>query len=190
LPVGAYESRNFELLLGGNAKFIFIDSYKNTNAWGLGADLGAIWRAGNLSFGAAIQDVSTTKIFWNTPPEKPGEPANKDTIKPNLKIGVAYFQNLDRFKSRFIVSADVNSKYSFEKRFGLEYVLSELLSLRAGLEQKNGFESEQRLHSDWDLTAGAGLRLGFVGGSAFAVDYAFLSSELGNSNRISAMVRF
>jgi hypothetical protein len=180
-----------EFLVGANLKFIYTASYKR-NALGLGGDCGILWErqfsdqnnANRFAVGITAQDFFRTKLFWNTPPELPNQPSNADVIMTNIKIGVSYLQNIDAFKSRILLSVDTDSRYSFEMHYGFEYLFMDLLALRLGLQEKKGMETFR------DITAGAGLWLAFAKGSAFAVDYAFVNSELGNSNRISLMTRF
>ncbi len=75
---------------------------------------------------------------------------------------------------------DANTRYGLEMNYGMEYNLGNLLSLRTGLQNSN-------------FTAGAGLNVVFARGDSelsFLIDYAFLSHELGNTHRISAMTKF
>ena len=183
-------SKRLNMFLGGNAKLIYISALRNTNALGVGGDLGLLWttsteRSRQLSFGIVAQDFFRTKLYWNTPPEKPGEASNTDTIEPNLKIGLSYRQSIKPLNSHLLLTVDTDSLYSFENHYGAEYVFAELLSLRIGVQERKGINTIRL------MTAGAGLRLSFLTGAAFSVDYAFLNnSELGNSNRISLMTRF
>ena len=191
VPLGGGNKRRMELLVGANLKFIYTTSYKR-NALGLGGDCGILWErrlgdqsnANRFTVGMTAQDFFRTKLFWNTPPELPNQPSNTDTIMPNLKIGMSYLQNIDALKSRILISVDTDSRYSFEMHYGIEYLFLDLLALRIGLQEKKGMETYR------DITAGAGLWLAFARGAAFAVDYAFVSSDLGNSNRVSLMTRF
>ncbi|MBM3235466.1 PorV/PorQ family protein [Candidatus Poribacteria bacterium] len=183
--------RQVDVLVGANLKFIYTASYKR-NALGIGGDCGILWerRFGNQSkgnrfaVGITAQDFFRTKLFWNTPPELPNQPSNTDIIMPNIKIGMSYLHNINALKSRVLLSVDTDSLYSFEMHYGLEYLFLDLLALRIGLQEKKGWETFR------DVTAGAGLWLAFAKGAAFAVDYAFVSSDLGNSNRVSLMTRF
>jgi hypothetical protein len=183
-------SKRLNMFLGGNAKLIYISALRNTNALGVGGDLGLLWttsteRSRQLSIGIVAQDFFRTKLYWNTPPENPGEASNTDTIEPNLKIGLSYRQSIKPLKSHLLLTVDTDSLYSFENHYGAEYVFAELLSLRIGVQERKGINTIRL------MTAGAGLRLSFLTGAAFSVDYAFLNnSELGNSNRISLMTRF
>lgn len=184
--------RGMKFLAGGNLKFLYISAYQNFNAFGVGSDIGTIWethlydliRSGKLSLGLTVQDFFRTKLFWNTPPDSPDGSSRTDIIRPNFKLGLAYQQQIPIFNSKITFTVDTNSLYSYEMHYGMEYELSELLSLRVGLEEKIGMETAR------NLTAGAGLKIVFVSGAAFFVDYAYLSSELGNCNRVSVVVRF
>lgn len=181
-----------KFLAGGNLKFLYISAYKNINAFGLGSDIGTIWKtdlgnrlkSGKFSLGLTVQDFYRTKLYWNTPPDSPDKSSRADVILPNFKVGLAYQQKIPVLKSQITFTVDTDSLYSYEMHYGFEYELAELLSLRLGLEEKKGMETAR------DFTAGAGLKIMFIGGSAFRIDYAYLSSELGNCNRVSVLVRF
>jgi hypothetical protein len=142
-------------------------------------------RSSRLSVGIVAQDFFKTKLYWNTPPDSPDQASHTDTIDPNLKIGLSYGQDIKPLNSRLLFTVDTDSLYSFEMHYGAEYVFADLLSLRIGVQERKGLNTIRL------MTAGAGLRLSFLTGAAFSVDYAFLSNdELGNSNRISLMTRF
>ena len=181
---------SLRLFAGGNAKLIYISALRNTNAIGIGGDVGVLWttdreKANRLSIGVVAQDFFKTKLYWNTPPDAPGQASNTDTINPNLKIGISYGQDVASLNSRLMLTIDTDSLYSFEMHYGAEYVFAELLALRVGVQERKG------LDTNCLITAGAGLKLSFLTGAAFSVDYAFLGNEdLGNSNRISLMARF
>ena len=84
-----------------------------------------------------------------------------------------------------ILSVDVDSLYDFEFHYGTEYVFSDLLSIRFGVQERKGVKT---IHN---ITAGVGLKLGFITGAAFSIDYAFLgNNDLGNSNQLSLIFRF
>jgi len=174
--------------LGGTLKFIYNSvSGANRNAVGFGGDLGLIWRASflsskeepvlsDLSLGVMAQDFFKTRLIWNTT----SSPSHTDVIQPNLKVGIAYDRKFPSVSSNMLFSIDANTRYGLEMRYGVEYMLADLLSLRAGLQGS-------------DFTAGAGLNVSFAKGESglsFIIDYAFLSHELGNTHRISIMTKF
>jgi len=177
-----------DIQLGGTLKFIYNSvSGANRNAIGFGGDLGLIWRASflsskekpvlsDLSLGLVVQDFFKTRLIWNTT----SSPSHTDVIQPNLKVGIAYDRRFPGISSDMLFSIDANTRYGLEMRYGVEYVLTDLLSLRAGLQGS-------------DFTAGAGLNVSFAKGESglsFIIDYAFLSHELGNTHRISLMTKF
>lgn len=177
-----------DIQLGGSFKFIYNSiSGANRNAVGFGGDLGLIWKASfllkeekppsaDIAIGLMAQDFFKTRLYWNTT----SSPSHIDILQPNIKTGVAYYQKLSNISSQLIFSVDANTRYGLEMNYGIEYVLAELLAVRAGLQGR-------------DFTAGAGLNIDFKKGDSllsFIVDYAFLSHELGNSHRISVMTKF
>jgi hypothetical protein len=188
IPIGSYLSEGTDLQIGGSAKFLYNSvSGANRNAVGFGGDAGILWKTsfasgkddvktGDLSLGMSVQDFFKTRMFWNTT----YSPSHTDIISPNLKIGAAYCRQLRSIGSRVLLSIDADTRYGLEMHYGMEYVLGEVLSLRAGLQEQN-------------FTAGAGLHIAFARGEStlsFLVDYAFLSHELGNTHRISLMTKF
>ena len=182
-----YQGKDTDIQIGGNFKFLYIGvTGIERNALGFGGDLGLIWRTsflsdeddkklGDLSLGLSLQDLIGTKLYWNTT----SVPSNADSIPINLKLGVAYSRNLQNLGSQILFSIDADTRYGLEMHYGAEYVLGDVLALRAGIK-------------DRDFTAGAGLHVAFKGKStiSFLIDYAFLSHELGNTHRISLMTKF
>lgn len=181
---------SWRLFTGGNAKIIYISTLRNFNALGFGGDIGILWqsnrdKANQLSIGVVVQDFFKTKLYWNTPPDEPGQASNTDTINPNIKIGFSYSIDAAALNSRLLLTVDTDSLYSFEMRYGAEYEFARLLALRVGLQERKGITTTRL------MSAGAGLKLSFLTGAAFSIDYAYLSNEeLGASNRISLMTRF
>ena len=180
----------WNLLAGVNAKLIYMSTLQNFNAIGFGGDFGVLWKsnrdkANQLSVGVVAQDFFKTKLYWNTPSDEPGQASNTDTINPNFKIGISYSIDAAALNSRLLLTVDTDSLYSFEMRYGAEYVFAKLLALRIGVQERKGVTTTRL------MTAGAGLKLSFLTGAAFSVDYAYLgNAELGASNRISLMTRF
>ena len=188
--VGGLDLKHGDYLEGGNAKVIYISTLRNLNAVGIGGDFGILWqstrdKANQLSVGVMVQNFFKTKLYWNTPPDEPGQASNTDTINPNFKIGVSYSVDAAALNSQLLLTIDTDSLYSFEMHYGAEYVFAKLLALRIGLQERKGVTTTRL------MTAGAGLKLSFLTGAAFSVDYAYLGNEeLGASNRISLMTRF
>ena len=183
-----YRPKVTDIQVGGSMKVIYNSiSGVGRNAVGFGGDIGLIWRtsfvsgkddtrAGDLSLGIAVQDFFKTRIFWNTTLA----PSHMDVISPNVKIGTSYSRQLASLSGLLRLSIDADTRYGLEMHYGAEYVLSDVLSLRVGVQER-------------DLTAGAGLHVAFARGESslsFLVDYAFLSHELGSTHRISLMTKF
>lgn len=114
---------------------------------------------GAFSFGMTIRDVTTTRIAWDT--------RTTDAIPRSSTWGLSYRVPLAPIRSSLLLAFDRETMYG-DMLIGMEYVYGKLLSLRLGRDAAS-------------LTAGAGIRLDFM-----RVDYAFLSQELGNVNRVSA----
>lgn len=185
------ERGRLEILLGGAGKFLFLTSGvpQGTNAFGFGGDLGAlgIWHlrdATEIRCAANVQDVFRTNLYWNTVPA-PGQPSHKDTILPNVKSAIGVVMVVPPGRSRLTIHVENDSRNDFEWHAGVEWFLEKTFAVRLGVQERES--DAATLH---DLTAGAGFRLGFTGGQAFLLDYAFTGHELGNSHRLSLGVQF
>ncbi len=169
--------RSEKLALGANAKIIHKNVGDNS-AWGLGFDIGTIYKpAGNLLVGLNLQDITTTVLAWNS--------GAREIIVPTLKAGVAYPLNISklggsiapavdfdvRFEGRDYAAQSALGPVSLDSHLGWEFQFQDLFALRVGSDVGK-------------LSAGAGINL-----PKFQIDYAFLShDELGNSHRVSARV--
>ncbi len=183
--------RNISVHIGATLKLLYITAYSNTNAIGGGSDIGLIAttpqdKSTAITLGIVATDFFTTKLYWNVPPVTENETPHTETIPPRLKIGLAAYQKLHIFNSRLTLTADVDTRNAYELHTGAEWTLFDLLSLRCGLEGRNG-----ALNRTHHFTAGAGLQLRFITGTAFHVDYAYQQHpDLGTANRISARMQF
>jgi hypothetical protein len=142
-------------------------------ASGLGLDVGTMVRIhmddffqldrlGIFSVGVHLQDVTTTKISWNT--------KHQDAVPLNVKWGVSYQHPLPMGNSSLAVAYNRDSRYRGKNRWGLEYTGFGVLGLRVGLD-------------DGRFTGGIGFRVWIL-----QVDYAFVSHELDALHRISCSV--
>ena len=146
---------------------------------GIGVDVGVRYSPlENLWLGAAVQDVTTTFLAWDT--------GTNELISPTLKVGSAYA--IDELGGRFIPTVDVDIRFenrryastfnfgpvSFDLHAGMEYRLKDLIALRVGYSDVK------------QLTMGAGLHL-----PKLNIDYSFAKfdgkEQLGNTHRISLM---
>jgi hypothetical protein len=163
---------------GANVKLIRRD-LAEYSAMGIGFDIGFLYCPfENLSFGANLQDITTTLVAWNT--------GRNDLISPTVKIGSAYFIDLlggriapatdfdIRFENRRSASEAHIGPVSFDFHGGLEYAFRNLIALRAGYSDVK------------QLTLGAGVHL-----PKLNIDYSFArfagAEQLDNTHRISIM---
>lgn len=167
------------LSLGGSLKLVRQDLV-NHGSFGIGADLGLLWRlAGAFRVGARLSDATTTQLYWDT--------GRRETVNPSLFLGMAYSCPIPSLSIDLAASADLALTFegretasSFasgflggDGRLGMEAWFRRLFAARVGW-QENG------------VTAGAGFRL-----KGFGVDYAFVPHEdLDSSHRVSASYRF
>ncbi len=165
-----------KLGLGTNIKYIRQRIDKNTGS-GIGIDLGfftsfslndvfAGSNFGDLSFGLNVQDLTRTRIVWDT------DTKHADRIDRNFKFGFAYIQPLPFMKSLFSFNYDMDTRYDGNTHIGGELLIRSLLAVRLGANA--GY-----------FTAGAGLALW-----KFRLDYAYQSHDLGNSHRVSLILVF
>ena len=162
--------------LGINLKYVRQQIDKNS-ASGIGVDFGGLVSLnlndiftgdyyGKLNFGLNVQDISETRIVWDT------ESRHADRLQRNFKYGVQYNQPLPFIINNLTIAYDVDSKYDGNTHLGVELLLKSLLAIRVG--SNSGY-----------LTAGVGLNLW-----KFHVNYAYQSHDLGNSHRVSLILVF
>jgi hypothetical protein len=158
--------------VGATLKFIAED-LSVTKAWGVGLDIGYLYRKGPVGLGFLAKDVFTTPLFWDSD--------KRESINPSIRMGLSY-----RYKHAFLFSIDlllltegrraeapieVGLLY-LEPHLGAEFSLSRYFAFRAGLDAGN-------------FTFGVGLKVALL-----SLDYAFLAhSELGGSHRVSLNLR-
>ena len=162
---------------GMNIKFIYRDLMESS-AMGVGFDVGLIYSPiDKLFLGAAVQDVTTTYLGWDT--------GKKELIPPTLKLGAGYY--FEMFNGIFSPAVDFNFRFDNRKYSsmaaigpitidiipGVEFVYKSIVALRAGYNDTK------------QVTLGLGLKV-----YRLSLDYAFakFSSEennLGNTHRIS-----
>jgi len=150
------------------------------SAYCSGADLGIIYRpAKTVSLGLNLQDATTTFISWST--------GTWERILPTLKFGVSTNHWVEGLRGTLLFSIDQDIRFegrrrtsqfsvgrlSDDFRLGVEYLYSEVVGIRVGLEYR-------------ELTAGIGVRY-----RNYLIDYAFLSHpDLYGSYRLSLSAAF
>ena len=165
--------------LGGNLKVVRQGLLQNTS-FGMGVDLGVLYRAGrDIAIGARLADITTTQISWDT--------GTREVVNPSVTLGGRWTHALPALKGDVTLALDLPMTFEGRKKAsefsagriggdfqgGFEYWFSRAIALRFG-------------SSAGEWTAGGGLRYRGLG-----ADYAFLpNDDLGETHRISASVRF
>jgi hypothetical protein len=159
---------------GSNIKIV-TKQVGDNSAWGLGFDLGFMYRLyPRFVLGVNFQDITTTLLAWDT--------GRREAITPTLKTGVAYFYDFPLLAGKIIPALDFDIRFenrrfasqfnigpvSFDSHLGVEYEFKNILALRGGITDVGKF------------TVGTGIKL-----PKLNIDYAFLNHELGETHRIS-----
>jgi hypothetical protein len=131
----------------------------------LGTLLDVNW-IGDIAFSLNFTDIANTDITWNTASR------HVDEVLFNTKLGLALFQPIEKFSSNLIFSYSKDYVYDRTSYLGFAWNYKDLTEFRLGSYDNN-------------FTAGVGLFMYNIG-----VDYAFLTNNLGNTNRIGLSFRF
>jgi len=168
LPVDFY--------FGGNFKYIR-RSMLGYLGEGMGFDLSTMLKTeigtlvdlnwlGDFAFSLNFMDIANTTITWDTPSR------HVDEVLFNTKLGLAFFQPIERLNSNLIFSYTKDYVYDRTNYLGFAWNYNQLTEFRLGVYDSN-------------FSAGVGLYMYNIG-----VDYAFLTNNLGNTNRIGLSFRF
>ncbi len=161
---------------GMNVKYIRQQLDQNTGT-GIGLDAGFLMgfdledifngpHYGTLNFGFNVQDLSETRIVWDT------DSKHVDRMHRNFKYGINYNQPLPFLHGILSLNYDVDSKYSGNTHWGAELMLRSRFALQVG-------------SNSGHFTAGAGIWLWHI-----RANYAFQTHDLGNSHRVSLILAF
>jgi hypothetical protein len=172
----------FDVYWGSNVKYIKREMMDNIGT-GIGYDFSYLSRTnlasildlkwmGDFAFGVNFQNLGGTTINWDT------ESKHEDQILFNTKLGLAYFQPIPWWNSELILSKDTDYVYGRTHHYGLEFNYKSLASLRLGYYNVNSDESD-------NLSAGLSINI-----YDFEIDYAFLTNNLGNTNRVGLRINF
>ncbi|MBP7563162.1 MAG: hypothetical protein KA886_05170 [Candidatus Cloacimonetes bacterium] len=115
---------------------------------------------GEIATGVNLQDISGTNITWDT------QSRHQDEVLFNTKFGLAYKQPVKKYHSNVTVTYDKDFVYDKTNHFGMEVDYREKTQFRMGFYDQN-------------FSAGVGVAI-----SRFKIDYAFITNNLGNTNRI------
>lgn len=172
----------FDMYLGTNVKYIRREMMDNIGT-GIGYDFSYLGKTnlatifdidwfGDFAFAVNFQNLSGTTISWDT------ESKHEDEILFNTKLGLAYFQPIPGWKSEIILSKDTDYVYGRTHHYGFEFNYNKLASLRFGYYNVNSDESD-------NFSAGLSINI-----YDFEIDYAFLTNNLGNTNRVGLRINF
>ena len=142
------------------------------SAWGVGVDIGYLYRRGPTGIGIVGKDITTTPLLWSS--------GKSESISPSLRVGASFNTGSFLFTGDWLILTEGRKTeapielgpLSLEPHVGAEIMVTRGIGLRAGFD--NG-----------DLTFGVGVKF-----RIWQIDYAFLSHpELGSSHRFSLAVR-
>jgi hypothetical protein len=153
------------LSIGGNFKY-FDESLYGASATGIGLDIGTILAfkmmiPGMFGIGICMQDISDTRIVWNTQSE------TKDAIPMNYRMGLHYRIPISAIQSSFSIGFDRNTRYEGSNHVGMEYSYRDHFVVDMGWNQ-----------SKWSF--GTGCKFWKIG-----VQYGFITHTLGSSHAMS-----
>lgn len=165
------------LYWGMGVKLVY-RSIVDNSAFGIGADLGALWRPKpDWWVGLTVNDFTSTLLAYDT--------GRKETITPTVKVGTSYrytyrdfsllgaFSSDLRFEGRKAEAQYYQGFISADNHYGMEVGYLDKGFARVGFDAGN-------------FTAGAGLKIAPV-----KIDFAFLTHPaLNNSYRVSLGIEF
>ena len=160
----------FDIYAGGNLKFIRRKLYENMGT-GTGFDLSLLFATnlsyifnqdylGKIKYGINFMDLGDTDIKWDSRSDR------VDQVLMNTKMGVAIEQPLRFLKSSLTLALDKDYVYEEEVHYGAEFNYDERVAVRGG-------------YTDGNYSTGIGLNI-----YNLKIDYAFVTNNLGNTNRI------
>lgn len=165
-----------DIFAGGNIKFIRRELFDNLGT-ATGFDLSLLFATdmsyvfnqdylGRLKYGVNFMDLGGTDIKWDSRSDR------VDQILMNTKMGVAVEQPLPFIKSVLTLALDQDYVYDETIHYGGEIFYDQKVALRGG-------------YSDGNYSTGLGLAV-----YNFNIDYAFVTNNLGNTNRIGLSFTF
>ena len=134
---------------------------------GLGFDIGVLLKPfDRISIGILLKDIGAS-YTWNTQDLFGDQGGNyTDTFPQILKIGLAYRHNST---FAFIGDVELSDKQDYRVHFGGEYLVSDILFLRMGMDNINP-------------TFGAGLAYGFINNIQTQIDYSAMIGLVGEGS--------
>lgn len=166
----------FDFNFGGSVKYIKRSLYDFIGS-GAGFDLSFMAKTdlgvltelrelGDLKFGVNFKDVGGTNIVWDTESKK------EDKAIFSSKMGVALDQPIKPLKLDLRLAFDLEYLFEVSRAYGVEIYYNDMFGIRGG-------------YNEEDYSAGVSLNI-----YRFNIDYAFLTHDLGNTNRIGLRASF
>ncbi len=170
------EKYNEKFGYGGSLKLL-VKSIDEYSATGIGFDISGYYELNkNIKFGAKLQDVTTSILFWST--------GTSEIIRPSLLLGSEYNGKLPYYSAKYKLMAGSKIRTENYQEYsvlnlgqidlgynvGLELTFKDIVSLRGGYEN----------NLDW--SAGTGINLYGIN-----LDYAFKPNidDLGDTHKVS-----
>jgi hypothetical protein len=193
---------------GVSAKFLYSNLGPFANGWGYSLDAGLQSVEGPLRWGVMLANATTLSKFWTVNAnafedrqrnfDEIVPQGQNERVLPTLRSGLSYQAKFGKFSVTAAAETDMRFEnrqafylnagpVSFEPNFGLELGAFNMLYFRGGL---TGFYKQNDTRLMPSPTVGAGLEFKHL-----SFDYSFdnfqgVSSVLGNTHRISLIVRF
>lgn len=167
--------------LGGTLKLLYTDAVAGYRSFGFGFDFGFMQEElfPGLSVGLKLQDATGTYISWSS--------GTNEFISPALKLGLAYRFAPAPLRGSLLLALD--GDFYFENRRGASQFWMGRYSSDLHLGAELDFQGKVMIRGGLDAgnpTAGAGLRIGFLG-----FDYAYLHHDAFEAtHRVSASAEF
>jgi hypothetical protein len=205
LSYAQYIGGNDNLSIGASAKVIRRSIGNFGSSWGIGADLGAQYKLGNLRFGVSARDITTTVNAWSFEPDDLQKQVFANTNNsipissteitlPRFVFGVGYKYETEKLaligEIDLTVSTDgtkaaliSSSRFNIDPSMGIEVGYVDRVFVRAGLgNMQSVINPKNTANNVFELqpNAGIGLKLGRL-----KIDYAFANQGSVNGSLLS-----
>ena len=121
---------------------------------------------GDIAWSLNFQDIGNTTITWDT------ESRHSDDILYNTKFGLAFYQPVKKIDSKLIFAYSKDFVYDKIDYYGFALKFKDFTEFRLGWYDNN-------------FCTGVGVEFYNIG-----LDYAFLTNNLGNTNRVGLSINF
>ncbi len=169
--------------LGATTKVIYKDMLGMVQGYGASVDIGYLYTApsSRFRFGTNVQNLASLTSYSGNIDNLGVRATATESYIPNIKTGISYTPATRILNGKLMFALDADVLWSFaldDYRAGLEYSFGDIISLRAGKIFARQSDSTE------DYTLGLGLRL-----KSILIDFSFLTSELGDTTRVTLAYR-